>query len=73
MSSEIRTLLMDPQSHNNQRTVFTIYKGLKINAKKIRLCNFKISNSAGTQIYFNHSGVYSLLSKISVLLFKALK
>jgi hypothetical protein len=65
--SEIRTLLLDPQSHNTQRSVFTIMKGLKINAKKIRLCNFQISNSNGDQIYFNHSGIYSLLSKVSVL------
>jgi hypothetical protein len=65
--SEIRTLLIDPQSHNSQRTVFTIAKGLKIKASKIRVCNFNISNDAGNQLYFNHAGVYSLLSKISVL------
>jgi hypothetical protein len=65
--SEIRTLLLDPQTHNSQRTLFTIQKGLKIKASKIRVCNFNISNDAGNQVYFNHSGIYSLLSKISVL------
>jgi hypothetical protein len=65
--SEIRTLLLDPQSHSSQRTVFTIAKGLKVKASKIRLCNFNISNSDGNQLYFNHSGIYSLLSKISVV------
>lgn len=67
MSSEIRTLLRDPESSNAQRSVFTIPKGLKIKASKIRLCNFSLTNNDGTQIYFNHMGVYSLLSKISIL------
>ena len=67
MSSEIRTLLRDPESSNAQRSVFTIPKGLKIKASKIRLCNFSLTNNEGTQIYFNHMGVYSLLSKISIL------
>jgi hypothetical protein len=65
--SEIRTLLLDPQSHSSQRTVFTIAKGLKIKANKIRLCNFNLSNADGNQVYFNHSGIYSLLSKISIV------
>jgi hypothetical protein len=65
--SEIRTLLLDPQSHNSQRSVFTIPRGLNIKASKIRLCNVNISNDDGNQIYFNHSGVYSLLSKVSVV------
>jgi hypothetical protein len=64
---EYRTLLLDPQSSNAQRAVFTIHKGMKINAKKIRLCNFDISNKTGDSIYFNHNGVYSLLSKVSLL------
>jgi hypothetical protein len=65
--SEIRTMLMDPQSFNGSRAVWTIPRGLKISAGKIRVCNVQISNSNGNQIYFNHSGVYSLLSKVSVL------
>jgi hypothetical protein len=65
--SEIRTLLLDPQSHNAQRSVFTIPRGLKVKANKIRLCNVNISNADGNQVYYNHSGVYSLLSKISVV------
>lgn len=64
---EYKTLLLDPQSSNKQRSVFTIYKGQKINAKKIRLCNFDISNKTGDSVYFNHNGVYSLLSKVSLL------
>ena len=67
MSSEIRTLLRDPESSNKQRSVFTIPKGLKIKASKIRLCNFNLTNNDGTQVYFNHMGIYSLLSKVSIL------
>ena len=63
---ETRTLLRDPESHNTQRSVFTIPAGLKINSKKIRLCNFDISNTNGDNIYFNHNGVYSLLQKVSL-------
>jgi len=59
--------LYDPQSFNSSRCVFTIPKGLNISASKIRVCDFKISNKSGNQIYFNHAGVYSLLSKVSVL------
>lgn len=62
----MKTLLRDPESSNSQRSVWTIPKGLKINARKIRVCNFQISNSNGNQIYFNHSGVYSLLNKVAV-------
>lgn len=65
--SEIRTILYDPQSFNASRCVFTIPKGLNISAANIRVCDFKISNNNGSQIYFNHAGVYSLLSKVSVL------
>ena len=64
--SEMRTILKDPESSNSQRSVWTIPKGLKINARKIRVCNFQISNSNGDQIYFNHSGVYSLLNKVAI-------
>ena len=65
--SEIRTILYDPQSFNSSRCVFTIPRGLVINAQKIRICDFKISNKSGNGIYFNHAGVYSLLSKVSIL------
>ena len=65
--SEIRTILYDPQSINANRATWTIPKGLIFNAKKIRVCDFKISNKSGNQIYFNHAGVYSLLSKVSIL------
>jgi len=65
--SEIRTILYDPQSINANRATWTIPKGLVFNAKKIRVCDFKISNKSGNQIYFNHAGVYSLLSKVSIL------
>ena len=65
--SEIRSMLMDPQSFNSSRAVWTIPRGLKVSASKIRVCNIQISNSNGNQIYFNHSGVYSLLSKVSVI------
>jgi hypothetical protein len=64
--AETRTILKDPESHNTQRSVFTIPAGLKINSKKIRLCNFDISNTNGDNIYFNHNGVYSLLQKVSL-------
>ena len=65
--SEKRSILIDPQSFNTGRAVWTIPRGLKVDAQKIRVCNVQISNSNGNQIYFNHSGVYSLLSKVSVL------
>jgi len=65
--SELRTILYDPQSFNAQRCVFTIPKGMNVVASKIRVCDFSISNSNGDQIYMNHSGVYSLLSKVSIL------
>ena len=65
--AELRTILYDPQSFNSQRCVFTIPKGMNIVASKIRVCDFSISNTNGDQIYFNHAGVYSLLSKVSVL------
>lgn len=65
--SEIRSILLDPQSFNSSRCVWTIPRGLQINSKKIRVCNVQISNLDGNQVYFNHSGVYSLLSKVSVL------
>jgi hypothetical protein len=40
---------------------------MKVKASKIRVCNFSISNKNGNQIYFNRSGVYSLLSSISIV------
>ena len=67
--SELRTILIDPQSHSIQsrRTVFTIPRGMKVKASKIRVCNFQLSNKNGNQIYFNRSGVYSILSSISIV------
>ena len=68
--SERRTILLDPQSLTAQRAVWTIPKGVNFDARKVRVCNFQLSNTDGNQIYFNHAGVYSLLSKVSVLSLK---
>ena len=64
--SDYRTLLIDPQSFSSTRTVFRVERGVPVNSRKIRLLNFGISNTNGSGVYFNHNGVYSLLSKISI-------
>jgi len=63
---EYRTLLLDPTSITPQRAVFKVDAGLNIMAKKVRVVNFGISNTYGDSVYFNHSGVYSLLNKVSI-------
>jgi hypothetical protein len=63
---EYRTLLLDPTSTTAQRTVFKVDAGLNIMAKKVRVVNFGISNTYGDSVYFNHSGVYSLINKVSI-------
>lgn len=70
--SDVQTFLLDPQSNSVQRTVFRIEAGRKYLTRKLRLCNFGLSNSVGNGaaggdgIYFGHKGVYSLISKISI-------
>jgi len=70
--SDTQTFLLDPQSATPSRAVFRIEAGRKFHTRKLRLCNFGLSNSSGNslsggdQIYFGHKGVYSLISKISV-------
>ena len=65
---EYQTILMDPQSSSTSRCVFRIEPGRPFFAKRLRICNFGLSNAVGNsdQVYFNHAGVYSLISKISV-------
>lgn len=64
---EYKTILLDPQSNSRTRCVFRIDPGEKFYAKRLRVCNFGLSNVSGDQVYFGHNGVYSLISKISVL------
>ena len=64
---EYMTVLTDPQSFSSTRCVFRIEPGRPFFAKRLRICNFGLSNAVGNsdQVYFNHAGVYSLISKIS--------
>lgn len=66
MAHEYRTLLIDPLSSTNSRSVFRVDEGLKFLSKKVRLVNWGLSNSTGNGVYFNHNGVYSLVSRISI-------
>lgn len=65
---EYTTQLLDPQSFSSTRIVFRIEAGRPFFAKRLRICNFGLSNAVGNsdQVFFNHAGVYSLISKISV-------
>jgi len=65
---EYQTILLDPQSSSSNRVVFRIEPGRPFFAKRLRMCNFGLSNISGNsdQVYFNHAGVYSLISKISI-------
>jgi len=63
---EHKCLLIDPLNSSASRTVFRIPQGTPYYAKKIRIVNFGISNNSGNAIYFNHNGVYSLLSRLSI-------
>ena len=65
---EYQSILLDPQSFSSTRCVFRIEPGRPFFAKRLRICNFGLSNIAGNsdQVFFNHAGVYSLISKISV-------
>ena len=65
---EYQTILMDPQSFSTTRLVFRIEPGRPFFAKRLRICNFGLSNAVGNsgQVYFNHAGVYSIISKISI-------
>jgi len=64
--AEYRTILMDPTSTTQNRTVFKIDAGLRFMAKKVRVINFGLSNLNGDGVYFNHAGVYSLVSRVSI-------
>jgi len=64
--AEYRTLLIDPTSSTANRVVWKIDAGLRIMAKKIRVINFGLSNNNGDGVYFNHAGVYSLISRVSI-------
>ena len=65
---EYQTILLDPQSISTSRCVFRIEPGRPFFAKRLRVCNFGLSNAVGNsdQVYFNHAGAYSLISKISI-------
>tara|TARA_R110000868_G_scaffold24856_4_gene97487 strand:+ start:8914 stop:10098 length:1185 start_codon:yes stop_codon:yes gene_type:complete len=71
-AQDVTTSLIDPQSNTTSRCVFRIEPGRKFLTRKLRLCNFGLSNSSGNSanggdgVYFGHKGVYSLISKISV-------
>lgn len=62
-----RTLLIDPASHQNDRTFFRIPQGLKFYASKVRLLNFSVMNNNQQPIYFGPRGIYQLCRKISLL------
>lgn len=64
--AEYRTLLIDPTSITQQRAVWKIDAGLRVMSKKVRVINFGISNLNGDGVYFNHAGVYSLISRVSI-------
>lgn len=72
--ADFHTMLLDPQSNSTSRCVFRIPAGNRFLARKLRLCNFGLSNSSGNSqvngsgdsVYFGHNGVYSLIQKISV-------
>ena len=64
--AEYRTILMDPTSTTQNRTVWKIDAGLRFMSKKVRVINFGLSNLNGDGIYFNHAGVYSLISRVSI-------
>jgi len=71
-AQDTQTFLLDPQSSTTSRSVFRIEAGRKFLTRKLRLCNFGLSNSSGNTtnggdgVYFGHKGVYSLISKISI-------
>lgn len=71
-AQDTETTLLDPQSNTTSRCVFRIEAGRKFLTRKLRLCNFGLSNSSGNSVnggdgvYFGHKGVYSLISKISI-------
>ena len=71
-AQDTQTTLLDPQSNTTSRCVFRIEAGRKFLTRKLRLCNFGLSNSSGNSanggdgVYFGHKGVYSLISKISI-------
>lgn len=64
--AEYRTILLDPNSITQQRAVWKIDAGLRVMSKKVRVINFGISNLNGDGVYFNHAGVYSLISRVSI-------
>lgn len=64
--AEYRTLLIDPTSSTQNRVVWKIDAGLRVLAKKVRVINFGLSNLNGDGVYFNHAGVYSLVSRVSI-------
>jgi hypothetical protein len=64
--AEYRTILLDPTSSTQNRVVWKIDAGLRVMAKKVRVINFGLSNLNGDGIYFNHAGVYSLVSRVSI-------
>lgn len=64
--TEYRSILMDPTSTTQNRTVWKIDAGLRFMSKKVRVINFGLSNLNGDGIYFNHAGVYSLISRVSI-------
>jgi hypothetical protein len=63
---ESRTLILDPTSHTQSRSFFTIPAGLKYFTRKLRLLNFRILNSDSRPVYFGPKGIYSLVKNITV-------
>jgi hypothetical protein len=65
---EYQTILLDPQSISATRFVFRIEPGRPFFAKRLRICNFGLSNAVGnsTEVYYNHAGIYSIISKVSI-------
>lgn len=65
-AQDVTTTLLDPQSNTASRCVFRIEAGRKFLTRKLRLCNFGLSNTNGDGVFFGHKGVYSLINKISI-------
>ena len=63
---ESKVILLDPTSHTNSRSFFTIPAGIKYFTRKLRLLNFRVLNPDGRPIYFGPNGIYSLVKNVTV-------
>ena len=63
---EVRTHLLDPQSHSPQRTIWKLDGGLKYLTNKLRVVNFRVLNNSSAPLYFGPRGIYSLCKQIYI-------